>query len=88
MSGDAVRAMNHLGVNETSLTWTRDPKSQNHIKHINVVHHEHVQALGDDVELAVDWIARPLMLASELRKVLLEKHRKEWRLGLYLGLIM
>lgn len=50
--------MNHLEVNETSLTLTRDAESQNHIKHIDAVHQQHVQGLVDDVELVVDWIAR------------------------------
>lgn len=50
--------MNHLEVNETSLTLTRDAESQNHIKHIDVLHQQHVQGLVDDVELVVDWIAR------------------------------
>ena len=28
-----------LGDNKMSLTLTRDPESQNHIKHINVMYH-------------------------------------------------
>ena len=48
-----------------------------HVCANNVVHHKHVQAL---VDLAVDCIPRPLMLAKELTKVLLEKHRRLWAL--------
>lgn len=78
-----VRAMNMLGDNETSLTLTKDPESQNRIKHIDVMHH-HVRSLVEGGELAVEWIPSPMMLADGLTKTLpassFKKHREEWGL--------
>lgn len=66
---NAVRKMKMLGDNETSLTLTRDPESQNRTKHIDVMHH-HVRGLGEDGELAIEWISSSDMLADSLTKAL------------------
>lgn len=72
-----------LGDNETSLTLTRDPESQNRTKHIDVMHH-HVRGLVEDGELAIEWISSSDMLADGLTKALLaelfKRHRGEWGL--------
>lgn len=39
--------------NEISLTLTKDPKSQNQIKHINIIYY-YIQRLVDDGELAIN----------------------------------
>lgn len=79
----AVKEMRMLGDNETSLTLTKDPESQNWTKHINVMHH-HVQGLVEDGELTIDWIASSAMLADGLTKALpvaaFRRHRGEWGL--------
>ena len=48
----AIGRMEMLGENETSLTLTRDPKSQNHTQHIDVLHH-HIRELMENGELAI-----------------------------------
>lgn len=45
MLENAVRAMNLLGDNETSLTLTSDRESRNRTKHISVIHH-HIRGPG------------------------------------------
>lgn len=65
----AAREMKMLGDNETSLTLTRDPKSQNCIEHIDVMHH-HVQELVENRELAIKWISSSNMLADGFTKTL------------------
>ena len=65
----AVRRMEMLGDNETSLTLTRDPESQNRTKHIDVIHH-HVRGLVEDGELAIEWIESSAVLADGLTKAL------------------
>ena len=59
-----------LGDNETSLTLTKNPKSQNRTKHIDVMHY-HVRGLVEDGELAIDWIKSSAILADGLTKALL-----------------
>lgn len=70
-----------LGDNETSLTMTKDPESQNRTKHIDVMHH-HVRGLVEDGELAIEWIASSAMLADELMKALpavaFKRHCRKW----------
>lgn len=56
----AVREMSMLGDNETSLTLTKDPESQNWTKHIDVMHH-HVRGLVEEGVLAVEWVASSSM---------------------------
>ena len=72
-----------LGDNETSLTLTKDPESQNRTKHIDVMHH-HVRGLVEDGELAIEWIESSAMLADGFTKALptgpFKKHRDEWSL--------
>ena len=41
-----------LDNNETSFTLTKNPKSQNRTKHINVIYH-HIQRLVKDGELGI-----------------------------------
>lgn len=73
--------MRILKNNKTSLTLIRDPKSQNRIKYIDVIHY-YIQRLVEDRELAIDLIASSTMLANSLTKVLLiaifRRHHKEW----------
>ena len=80
---EAVREMKMLGDNETSLTLTKDPESQNRTKHIDVMHH-HVRELVEDRELAIEWIESSAMLADGLTKALpvgpFKKHRDKWSL--------
>ena len=72
--------MKMLGDNETSLTLTKDPKSQNRTKQIDVMHH-YMRSLVKDGELAVEWIPSSGMLADGLTKALLagpyKRHRGE-----------
>lgn len=42
-----------LSDNKTSFTLTKNPKSQNCIKHINVMHY-HIQELVENGELAIE----------------------------------
>lgn len=58
-----------LGENETSLTLTRDPKSQNQTKYIDVMHY-YVRGLIKDGKLFIDWIESSTMLADGLIKAL------------------
>ena len=48
----AVRKMEMLGDNKTSLTLTKDLESQNQTKHIYVMHH-HVRGLVGDGKLGI-----------------------------------
>ena len=61
-----------LGDNEMRLTLTKNPESQNHTKHINVIHH-HVRRLVEDGELEIKWIPSSLMLVDDLIKALLTR---------------
>ena len=80
---NVVREIKMLGDNETNLTLTKYPKSQNRTKHIDVMHH-HVHELEEDGELAIDWIEISAMLADGLTKALpaasFKRHRGEWGL--------
>ena len=80
---NAVREIKMFGNNKTSFTLTKDPKSQNWTKHINVMQH-HVRKLVKDEELAIDWIESSAMLADGLTKAfstaLFKKHWGEWGL--------
>ena len=42
-----------LSDNKTSLTLTKDPKSQNQIKYIDVIYH-HLRGLVEDRELTIE----------------------------------
>lgn len=55
LSEQAVRKMEMLGDNETSLTLMKDPESQNRTKHINVMH-QHIRRLVENGELGIEWI--------------------------------
>ena len=72
--------MKILGDNETSFTLTRDPKNQNHIKHINIIYH-HVRELVENEKLAIKWVSNSNMLADNLTKALpaglFKKHQEE-----------
>ena len=48
-----VRKIKILGDNEMSLTLTKDSKSQNCTKHINVIHY-HIQELVENRKLAIE----------------------------------
>ena len=69
LSKNAVREIKMFSNNETSLTLTRDPKSQNQTKHINVMH-LHMRGLVEDGKMAIDWIESSAMLADGLIKAL------------------
>lgn len=45
--------MKMLEDNKTSFTLTKDPKSQNHRKHINVMYH-HIRKLVEKRELRIE----------------------------------
>lgn len=79
----AVRKMEMLGDNETSLTLTKDHESQYRTKHIDVMHH-HIRELVEEGELGIEWIHSSSMLADGLTKALpagpFKKHREEWSL--------
>lgn len=72
-----------LGNNGKSLILTRDPESQNCIKHIDIIHH-HIQRLVEDGELEIKWISSSWMLTDSLTKALLadsfKKHWNKWGL--------
>lgn len=73
--------MRMLGDNKTSLTLTKNSKSQNQTKHINVMQY-HIRALGEDRELAINLIASFVMIADSFTKILpvalFTKHCGEW----------
>lgn len=58
-----------LGDNKTSFILIMDPKSQNQIKHIDVMYH-HVSELVEDRKLAIHWILNFNILADGLIKAL------------------
>lgn len=72
-----------LGNNKISFTLTKDPKSQNCTKHINIMHH-HVQGLVEEGELKIKWIPSLSILADGFMKALLvesfKKHQDKWGL--------
>ena len=80
---EAIRRIEMLGDNETSLTLTKDPESQNRTKHIDVMHH-HVRELVENGELGIEWVPSSSMLADGLTKSLpvasFKRHRDEWGL--------
>lgn len=80
---NAVREIKMLSDNETSVILTKDPKSQNQTKHIDMIHH-HVRGLVEDGELAIDSIENSAMLADGLTKTLptalFKRHWGEWGL--------
>ena len=69
LPNEGVREMKMLGDNETSLTLTRDPESQNRTKHIDVIHN-HVRGLVEDREISIEWILNTDILADGLTKAL------------------
>lgn len=73
--------MRMLGDNKTTLTLTKDFKSQNQAKHINIMQY-HVRALVEDRELAINLIASFAMIADSFTKILpvalFTKHCGEW----------
>ena len=52
LPNEALKEMKMLGDNETSLTLTRDPESQNCTKHIDVIYY-HVHGLVEDGEISI-----------------------------------
>ena len=65
----AIKRIEILGDNETSLILTRNLESQNCIKHIDVIYH-HIQELVENRKLAIKWISSSNMLADGLSKAL------------------
>ena len=53
LSEQAVRKIEMLGNNKTSITLTKNPESQNCTKHIEVIHH-HVRRLVEGGELGIE----------------------------------
>ena len=72
-----VRKMEMLGDNKTSLTLTKDSKSQNRTKHIYVMHH-HVQGLVKKGELGIEWIPSLSMLADGITKAFITRLFKKY----------
>ena len=72
-----------LDDNETSLTLMKDSKSQNHIKHINIMYH-HVYRLVENGEILIGWILSIDMLIDNLIKALptglFKRHQGKWYL--------
>ena len=58
-----------LGDNEMNSILTRDPESQNCIKHINVIYH-HVYGLVEDGEISIKWISSTNILTFSFIKAL------------------
>lgn len=56
-----------LSDNKISLTLTKNSKSQNQTKYIDVMYH-YIHRLINDEELAIEWIKKPAMLADGLIK--------------------
>lgn len=83
LSKQVIRKMEILDDNKTTLTLTKDPKSQNYIKYIDVIHH-YVQKLVENRKLGMEWISNSLILADGLMKVLpsglFKRHRDKYGL--------
>ena len=73
----AVRKMEMLSNNETSLTLTKDLESQNRTNHIDVMYH-HMRGFVEDGELGIEWIPSSSMLADGLMKALLARPFKRY----------
>lgn len=56
--------------NETSFILTKNPKSQNHTKYINMMYYC-VRELVDKGVLKIEWILNSLILANSLTKAFL-----------------
>lgn len=67
---DIIKKIKVLGDNKISLTLARNLESQNHIKHINVIHH-HVCGIIEDKKLEIKLILSSKILVDSLTKVLL-----------------
>lgn len=65
----SVKKIEMLRNNKTSLTLTKNPKSRNCIKHIDMIYY-HIQKLVDDGELEIKWIQFLSILANKLIKAL------------------
>lgn len=70
--------MNMLEDNGMSLILTRDPKSQNQIKYINVIYY-HVRKLVEKKELLVKQVLSAKMLVNGLMKTLLAKPFRKYQ---------
>lgn len=72
-----VRKIKILGNNEKSLILTKNPKSQNQTKHIDIMYC-YICKLIENSKLAIDWIEKSTMLSDSLIKAffiaLLKKH--------------
>lgn len=53
LSKQSIRKIEMLNSNKTNLMFTRDLKSQNCTKHMNIMHH-HVQVLVEDEKLKIE----------------------------------
>lgn len=62
--------MEKLGDNKTSFTLTKDSKSQNYIKYMDMMHH-YILELVEKGKLGVEWIHGSSMLVNGLTKALL-----------------
>lgn len=70
--------MNMLEDNEMSLILTKDPKSQNRIKYINVIYY-HVRKLVEKKELLMKQIPNAKMLVNSLMKTLPAKPFRKYQ---------
>lgn len=68
VSIQAVKKMEILKDNKTSPILTKNPKSQNCTKHIDVINH-HIWELVDNGELGIERIQSLSILANRLIKV-------------------
>ena len=69
LSKQAVRRIEMLKDNETSLILTKYLKSQNCIRHKDVIYH-YMRGLVDDEKLEIEWIPSLLILANGFTKAL------------------
>lgn len=65
----AIKKIEILGDNKMSFTLTKDSKSQNRTKYIDIIYH-HIQWLMADRKLGIKWIFSSLILANGLTKAL------------------
>lgn len=69
LSEQAIRKMEILSDNKMSFILTKDSKSQNCIKYIDIIYY-HIQELITNGKLGIEWIFSSLILANGLTKAL------------------
>lgn len=67
-----------LNNNKINLILIKDSKSQNQIKHINIIHH-YICKLVKDKKLAINWIKRYTIFADSLTKTFFTTSFKKYQ---------